>query len=852
MSGALKREEGRTGPALRVVSLCCTAALAAVPVAAEVPRLEIIAQGKSAYVIAIPDDAGATSVNAAAKLLQSKLFEATGVTLAISRESQVAAGSPAIYLGKSQAARRAGLPLEALHGWACLDRVVGRDVFLAGEDGAAAASGKAGMEPQGTTKAVTRFLEEQAGVRFVLPGERGTHVPKLERLAIDAAMDRSWTPVFDYVIGRTSTDRAYAVANNFFGQTALLRSYGGHSYYSAVPAKDYAEKHPEYFALIGGVRDARGNHLCISNPEVQGLMLQEMEKQLDRGFEWVELGQTDGYQACECPNCAALHADKGERLWIVHQKLAEAMLKRRPGKKVMIISYGPTANPPRTVRRFPENVIIQMCRYSPESFAEWAPLGVPKTVYLYNWGFYHSMGIAPLRTPRAMVDQVRLFKANDVRGIYLCGGLDGRENGLWGLDGPAYYAFGKALGDPGCDGDALLREYVEAAFGEAAAPMRAFFNALYERLDLCSRLPEGSRAFVTPEDFFCHFFPAKTLSDMTADLARAQAVAGDAKVKARLELVDMEFRYVKATATVYQFYRTYRLTPTAATLDLVASAVQARREVIDGIYPSGRVRAVEGLRAPLGEASKAFAETGGRAVSAPLNWDFALLKEKGVLPGVGMKRVACPRVEGIVLDGRLDEAAWQGRGAEELGEIGMGKLKNATRFLVGYDAANLYFGITCEVDSLDALDAVKPLGRDGAAHTQEDVEIMLDAQGLRERYCHLVFNPVALSTFDRRFGYIQDPFHPLYNKPDASWNGTWEYAVAVDRERKRWTAEVRVPFATLESEPPTPGTIWTMNLGRTEWPLGPGKHPYVLSLWSPNLESRSFHDRGAFGEVVFK
>lgn len=62
--------------------------------------------------------------------------------------------------------------------------------------------------------------------------------------------------------------------------------------------------------MLGGIRQPKGNHLCISNPEVQELMLKEMERELDRGYEWVELAQTDGYQECECAECQAIHPDR--------------------------------------------------------------------------------------------------------------------------------------------------------------------------------------------------------------------------------------------------------------------------------------------------------------------------------------------------------------------------------------------------------------------------------------------------------------------------------------------------------------------------------------------------------------
>jgi len=860
--------------------------------AAAAGRLTVVAEGKSRYAIVVPDDADQGRIAQAAQLLQTVIAQAAGARLPIVKESALQRGTPAFFLGKSQAARTAGLPVDKVKGWAYLNQVSGHDIFLVGEDLAAGMKtrhGELDLEYLGTLKAVTAFLEDQVGVRFFMPGEYGRYIPKLERLTVDAGMKVSWAPPFDYVIGRAPQGRApyarvCAVALNLFRFSPLVLTYGGHSYSEAVPATVYAKTHPEYFALIGGVRTSRRNHLCISNPDVQELMLKEMEKQLDKGYQWVELAQTDGYQPCQCAECAALHPDPGERLWIVHRKLAEEMRKRRPGKKVMIQSYVPTRNPPKTFKRFPDNVVIQMSYYTPDEFKAWKRFSVDKTVVVKNWGYWLVPGYGPKRTPRYVVEQVRMFLKNRVRGIYICGGYQGGEGG-YGLEGPSYYAYGKALGDPDRDPDELLEEYVNAAFGKAAAPMLAFFKAMHDRLEVFSlfnrpitghgRVYRGllwlgmysvfdppntpvakvPAPFATPEEYYCHFFPPKLLDDMSRKLRRGKKMAADQRVKANLRLVEIEFNYVKNLASIFHLYRAYRVDPSWNAFDVLAAKVQERKRMIDGLFPGGHPMRIKGLPSPFIGAPKARVEAGGKNrafLGAPLNWDFPLLRKRGVLPGVGgTKSVKALRVSAIVLDGRLDDPAWQKPGFEEMSERSMGALKNATRFKVAYGEENVYFGFVCEFDLLEPLEQVKPVGRDGAAWRQECLDIMLDPYGKREKHYQFMLNPVPNSTYDARYAFIKDREHPLYGKRDSSWNGKWQYATVIDRKGKRWTAEVRIPFTTLGVDPPGPGTRWTMNVGRTEYPGGYKKGP-VNSIWSPNLEAGSFHDRSRFGDVIFR
>ena len=112
-----------------------------------------------------------------------------------------------------------------------------------------------------------------------------------------------------------------------------------------------------------------------------------MLKQLDAGAAIVQLAQGDGYQQCECENCQKLFhvSDPGEKLWILHRNLALRLLKERPGKKVIIISYGPTKYPPSTFNEFPPNVMIELCSYTEDNFKAWSKIKVPGgfTTYVY-------------------------------------------------------------------------------------------------------------------------------------------------------------------------------------------------------------------------------------------------------------------------------------------------------------------------------------------------------------------------------------------------------------------------------------------------------------------------------------
>ena len=609
-------------------------------------RLEIAVGGKSDYWIAVAEEADPARIMEAARLLQKTVKEASGAELAIVKESALPAGAPALYLGKTQAARKTGLPVDDIKGWSYHNRVVGKDVFLVGED-VPGLPNTHSIGYYGSLKAVTAFLEREVGVRYVLPGQWGTQVPQRERLSVHAAMDHVGTQRFAFLSGRSVSDLPYAVANNLFGKHQGVVGGDVHLYNSAVPAAIYFKTHPEYFALLNGKRDPCGerNHLCISNPEVQELLLKYMEKILDSGYEIVLLGQTDSYKECQCANCQAIHPDKGEKIWIVHRKLAEEMKTRCPGKKIALLSYVWTVPPPKSFDKFPDNVMIVLSRYSPEMFAIWKPWKLEKMVYLYSF-----LGIYPRVTPRSEIDKVRLFLTNGVHGIQLGGGLD-QGNSPWGLFGPSYYAFGKAMADPERTADELEKEYVEAAFGEAAEPMQRFFETMHRRLEV-NALIEGHHVGLPdrryrgypfgdlPGDFHCHFFPPNVLTEMRASLERALARATDAKVKARLALVEAEFRYLRDVAAVFHMYRAYCLAPSWETFGLLETQVQSYKATKSWLQPDGKMRNFPGLRPAFNGWRSSDKQKLGASDGPPFDWDFADAHTAGKLPKVKIKMQA--------------------------------------------------------------------------------------------------------------------------------------------------------------------------------------------------------------------
>ncbi|MBQ7696920.1 MAG: DUF4838 domain-containing protein [Lentisphaeria bacterium] len=756
-----------------------------------------------------------------------------------------------IFLGRTKAILNIGLDPVGFEERGAVVASRGGNIFIAGLDRQRYGLPGRVRNPLecilGTVTGTIRFTERFLNGRFLLPGPNGLDFVKCASVVVPGNLTWRITPRIIMGSGRRNElFYDYSSANPSQGKFHL---YGGHSYYAAVPVKKYATTHPEYFAFRDGKRSSLGEHLCISNPEVQELIYKEMLRRLDAGAEAVLVAQEDGFVPCLCDKCRAFGGtgdDYGEKLWILHRSFAERLMKDRPGKKAVIICYPPNYDPPKSFSSFPANTMIELCKYGEKDFAEWKKIKVPGgfLTYIYNWGSYHGQGYTPKHTPAFAADQAKLFAANGVKGVYRCGFGE-----LCGLEGPVYYVYGKTLEDPELNTEALLRDYYERAYHESAVPMRTFFDTLHKALALGEK---GRGCFGSSRNFFGAVYPPDVMEKLEANLLRAEKQAVQPKVKARLLLVRKEFDYLKSIVDVIRMYQAYRTAPGWTTFDLLAQKIDARNDLVGSLLDKkGKIRRLKEfpfIRFFDNAPGKMLADNGRSALGAPFTWNMKFLKEKKILPGTTVKRMTVGKISGKAEFNDFESGVWKDLKWEELRGIQLGPIGEKTRFKAAYDDRNFYMAV---ISDLDPKKVSQPLGKDGPCWRDECIELLIDPKGDRQSYYHMIYTSVPNSTYDEAFGFISDPLHPLYNKADPAWNGEWSYQCR--RENGKWYSLFTVPFTTLKTPTPKPGTAWTMNVGRESRPVGSNGHGAPeLSTWSPNLETASFLDSGTFGELLFQ
>lgn len=522
--------------------ICLLLALWAWPAAAGV-----IAEHGHADSVIVVDPAASATESFAARQLAAALKEITGATFEI--RTNTSAPARAILVGPGAAARRlfAGVPFDQLGGEELVMRTAGGRLLLAGG------------RPRGTLYAVSRFLQEQCGVRWWTPW--AASIPHRSTLRIGGLNVRE-KPAFEYrePYWFTALDTDWAWRNGCNGNfTPIPADEGGHiiykgfvhTSYALVPPDEYFSIHPEWFALINGKRTDHDAQLCLTDPKLRDFVVSRVENWLreDPDANIVSVSQNDNVHPCECTNCRALDeaqgSHSGSMLAFVNY-VAEKIQPEFPNVSVDTLAYQYTRKPPKTLRPRP-NVIIRLCSIEC-NFRE--PLGGPANAAfgsdirgwsaiadrLYVWDYVTDFAhyVQPFPNWFELGPNLRFFQAHHVKGVFEEGayqsyGSEMAEMRAWVL--------AQLMWNPEQDDRALIREFLNGYYGPAGRPIWRYLILLND----------ASRGYnltcYTPTDApFLHF---KTLAQAEKLWEKAEHdVAGDPDLLARVRLGHLAVRYV--------------------------------------------------------------------------------------------------------------------------------------------------------------------------------------------------------------------------------------------------------------------------------------------------------------------
>ncbi|MCA1809641.1 MAG: DUF4838 domain-containing protein [Lentisphaerae bacterium] len=384
------------------------------------------------------------------------------------------------------------------------------------------------QQEYGTVNAVYTFLQDFLGVRWFWPGELGTDFVKQDTIALAPQVYRYHPPIrYRSGLIRLSSLDGRGHSKTWTRRQRLqldsLQCHGGHVFSGWWDR--FHEDHPEYFALQpNGTRrwsSARTTKLCKSNPAVWDQWLRDVEESLERNPNQVAFGAgaNDGGHGgyCICENCRAWDDPDGtlvrlyweglaqeypalsDRQVTFANHLARLLKKRYPDKDYFVImqAYG-ASRPPPVSAKLDDNVIVNAVfnfhnrqadgDYNHrELFLKWAKFA-PHISWRPNLGHGAELqrGMLNIGITNAIAD-MRLAAENGVIGLFF-----DTITEHWATQGPYYYILGQMAWNPHADGQAIMDDYYQRAFGKAAQEMQAYWemiemvaqSILFEGVDL--------------------------------------------------------------------------------------------------------------------------------------------------------------------------------------------------------------------------------------------------------------------------------------------------------------------------------------------------------------------------------
>lgn len=454
-------------------------------------ELRVVEAGQSDYQIVCTKGSMPATLLAATEL-QSFVERATGVRLPI--VSPARRGVASILFQEN-----ASLPWDGFS-----IRTSGRDVVIVGRvtDGDPKIIDFERPVSCGTLYGAYEFLERFVGVRFYWPEDLGTIVPKNSTLSLPKFVSIEQSPHFSlrklqkgpgYV--RYGEEHATRIWGRRLRLGSSMPTRYHHNWWRVLNVETAAQQgHPEYAALVGGVRQTRyrepgrfhNGQVCTSNPEVIETFSRAAKSS---PLPMFSLSPNDGVGFCECTSCQELDTGKlnpdGRRKGTPN--LSDRMISfynsvaRRSGRVVGGYAYNEFIEVPTTVK-LNDNVWISIAIDT--AYIAGRPGEVERTDRLLRqWGAYspratvYDIFYLKLRTPDLIIplgtDVDHLIRSIARAGLAGADFYIAPEMELGGADA---YVTARMLWNPNVDTQRIREQYYRDLYGLAWRPVQAVFQ----------------------------------------------------------------------------------------------------------------------------------------------------------------------------------------------------------------------------------------------------------------------------------------------------------------------------------------------------------------------------------------
>lgn len=328
-----------------------------------------------------------------------------------------------------------------------------------------------------------------------------------------------------------------------------------HTFNRLIPAAEYGESHPEYYAFINGKRrPGTQSQLCLTNDDVFELMVHKLDSvfKLDPSKKMISVSQNDGnYTNCNCEKCKALDAEEGALSGsIIH--FMNRLGERFPDKEISTLAYTYSVAPPKHVKPR-DNVNIMLCDIdcmrnlpltdipSGQVFVKdmegWSKIS--NNIFVWDYGINFDNSVSPFPNFHILQENIQLFHKNNATKLFE------QVNGYKGADFSELraYMLTKLMWDPYVDADKVMKEFVWGYYKEAAPYIYDYLKLQQGGLVSTNK---GLWIYDSPVTHKDGFLNQNMLKEYNRLFDKAEeAVKGNAEVLDRVRLSRLTLQYAE-------------------------------------------------------------------------------------------------------------------------------------------------------------------------------------------------------------------------------------------------------------------------------------------------------------------
>jgi len=359
----------------------------------------------------------------------------------------------------------------------------------------------------GSLNAVYDFLRS-LGVRWYMPGELGEVLPKRKSISLPS-VDKTVRPSFALRQLKWSNyaaiswedliwDRRMGINSGY--EVWGAKTYKSHGMRAVIGRKEMQRAHPDYYALLGGVRDTKKNGTGTPCLRSEGL-IRETVRYCRAVFDHFDepmvcIWPTDGFKQCRCELCKDIES-VSDYVWGFVDRVAQEVYKTHPDRRISCGAYASYVDPPTSIEKLSPNVVVYIANRGRPGFGDperwkaywatiegWRQKVAPGNIirgennlYTYKMGGRAGPVSFPPLHPREYAKDLKALEG-------ICMGERnevprGGSPHTWrfpGVDHLNLYVNARFLWDADQDIEAVLDEYYTLFYGPARDEMQAAFE----------------------------------------------------------------------------------------------------------------------------------------------------------------------------------------------------------------------------------------------------------------------------------------------------------------------------------------------------------------------------------------